>query len=75
MAPISGAGLVTAGGDVHIDRGLGTFPVLPATGGETKGPGSPDVGRILFTGLGTIPPFTAQSGGQGQRQRQPELTL
>lgn len=66
---------MTAGEDVHIDRGLGTFPVLPAIGGETKGPGSPDVGRISFTGLGTIPPFTAPSGSQGQRQREPELTL
>lgn len=76
-APTPGAGLVTGGGggDVHTDMGPGTFAALPAVSGGTKGPGSPDVGRVPFVAPGTISPFTVPSGGQGQRQRQPELTL
>lgn len=62
-------------GDVHTDRRPRTCPTWPAIRGGTKGPGSPDVGRVPSAALGTIPPFTARSGGQGQRQRQPELTL
>lgn len=66
---------MTTGGDVHTDMGLRTFPALPAVSGETKAPGSPDVGRVPFAAPGTIPPFTAPPGSQGQRQRKPDLTL
>ena len=52
-----------------------TLPTLLAVSGETRGPGSPDVGRVLFAAPGTIPSFTAQAGRQGQRQHQPGLTL
>lgn len=69
-----GPGLVTQG-DVHTDKRPRALPTLLAISGETEGPGSPDVGRVPFAAPGTIPSFTAQAGGQGQRQRQPELTL
>ena len=73
------AGLMTrgggVGGNVHTDERLGTLPTLLTISGETRGPGGPDVGRVLFAAPGTIPSFTAQAGGQGQRQRQPGLTL
>lgn len=77
-SPDLGAGLVTrvgGGGNVHTDERLGTLPTLLAISGETRGPGSPDVGRVLFAAPGTIPSFTAQAGRQGQRQHQPGLTL
>lgn len=72
--PTLGAVLVTWW-DIHTDMRPRTFPTLPAISGETKGPGSPDVGRVPFAAPGTILPFTAWSGSQGQKQHQPELTL
>lgn len=72
--PDLGAVLVTRW-DVHTDMRPRTFPELPAISGETKGPGSPDAGRAPSAAPGTIPSFTARSGGQGQRQCRPELTL
>lgn len=60
---------------VHTDTRPRTFPALPAVGGKTKGPGSPDAGRAPSAAPGTIPSFTARSGGQGQRQCRPGLTL
>lgn len=56
--PDLGAVLVTWG-DIHTDMRPRTLPMLPAVSGETKGPGSPDVGRIPFAAPATIPSFTA----------------